>query len=293
MKTSKELESSKTARPAGRATREEGGAVGSFSRGLAILDILTQATGFITLSELATESGLDASTTHRLVQTLVEQGYAVRDEQTKRYLPGPRALAPLSLFHPLTLLKREARSILELVCEHTGISTALVLFIGKERMVVDFAQGKQQLSAYYDSWLKSPLHGSASGKLLLGWLSSAEREALLGPGPYRACTSKTITDREVLSKCLAEVRSQGYAVARDDAYEGLTAIAAPLVAHAEGRPIGCLAVSGASYALPPDRDAEIASRLQSGAQLLMGSSPSVQIIKTWTSRAAADLSDSE
>ena len=107
--------------------------------------MLRQANGYLSLSDIAAETGLDASTAHRLVQTLTENGYAVRDDVQKRYLPGPRALSPLSLFHPLTQLRREASSTLHSLQKETGYTTALALFVGKERMVADFVQGGHPL----------------------------------------------------------------------------------------------------------------------------------------------------
>ena len=62
--------------------------------------------------------------------------------------------------------------------------------------MVDFIRGRLPLSPYYDTWLKSPLHGSASGKILLAWLPDEEREQLLGPGPYTSHTPKTVTEPE-------------------------------------------------------------------------------------------------
>ncbi|WP_151446117.1 IclR family transcriptional regulator [Lacisediminimonas profundi] len=271
-------------KPRRRTSREDGGAVGSLSRGLILLDVLTRASAPLTLSELAAEAGLDVSTAHRLLQILLEQGYAVRDDSTKRYLPGPRALSPLSLFHPITQLKNEARSVLEFLRERTSETTALVLFIGKERMVVDFVRGDHPLSPYYDTWLKSPLHGSASGKILLASLPPAERDQLLGPAPYKSFTSETITKQGALFSYLDIVREQGFAVARDDAYEGMTAIGAALMPYPDGRPIGCLVVTASSPAVTTAREKEIADRLKAASQLLISSAPSVQILKTWTGR---------
>ncbi|WP_305807058.1 helix-turn-helix domain-containing protein [Stenotrophomonas sp. YIM B06876] len=100
------------ARASTRPEFEAGAAVsGSLSRGLQVLDVLRQARGFLSLSDIAAETGLDASTAHRLVQVLTENGYAVRDDIQKCYLPGPRALSPLSLFHPLTQLRMTFKNV--------------------------------------------------------------------------------------------------------------------------------------------------------------------------------------
>jgi DNA-binding IclR family transcriptional regulator len=268
-----------------RAEREEGAAVtGSLSRGLQILDVLTQATGWLSLSDIVAETGLDASTVHRLLQALTESGYAARDEGQKRYLPGPRALSPLSLFHPLTQLRREAVPVLEYVQAEVGETCALVLFLGHERLVVDFVRGNHPLSPYYDSWLKSPLHGSASGKLLLAWMPEAERDELLGPGPYEAYTPKTVTAPNAFAAQLEAVRQQGYAVAREDAYPSLLAMGVPLCYHRDTQPVGCLVVTSPSNSLPEASEPEVAGKLQAAVKLLMNSAPSMQIFRQWTVR---------
>lgn len=272
-------------RQSGRSERDEGAAVGSLSRGLQILDVLTQAPGWISLSEISAETGLDASTAHRLVQMLIENGYAVRDDALKRYLPGPRALSPLSLFHPLTQLRREAMPVLEFLRTQIGETCAFVMFIGQERMVVDFVRGNHPLSPYYDTWLKSPLHGSASGKLLLAWMPEAERAELLGPGPYRAYTAKTITSPDKLEDDLKMVRNKGYAVAREDAYESLVALGVPLAFQRETQPVGCLVITAPSSSLGPHDELKVSEQLHAATTLLMNGAPTMQVFRQWAVRA--------
>lgn len=276
----------KRARPAPRADRDEGAAVGSLSRGLQVIDVLRQASGYLSLSDIAAATGLDASTAHRLLQTLTESGYAVRDDGQKRYLPGPRALSPLSLFHPLTQLRREAGALLKSLQEETGQTAALVLYVSQERMVVDFARGNHPLSPYYDTWLKSPLHGSASGKLLLAWLSESQRADLLGPGPYKAHTPKTTTDPAMLSRELAQVRDQGFAVARDDAYQGLLALGVPLMFPADAQPLGCLVISAPSSSITVQEETAVVANLRGAAALLMNGAPSIHVLRQWNVRGA-------
>lgn len=268
-----------------RKEAKDGTAVtSSLSRGLQVLDVLTQATGWLSLSDIVAETGLETSTVHRMLQALTDSGYAVRDEGQKRYLPGPRALSPLSLFHPLTQLRREAVPVLEYMRTAVGETCALALFLGHERLVVDFVRGSHPLSPYYDSWLKSPLHGSASGKLLLAWLPEPEREELLGPGPYKAYTPKTVTDPQAFAAQLEGVRRRGFAVAREDAYPSLLAIGVPLAYQSDSQPVGCLVVTSPSNSLPEASELEVANKLRAAAALLMNSAPTMQIFRQWTTR---------
>lgn len=281
----------KRGRPrAGQERDDAGASVGSLSRGLLILDVLRQAQGFLALSDIAAEAGLDASTTHRLLQVLTETGYAVRDDAQKRYLPGPRAMAPLSLFHPLSQLRNEALSVLKMLQDEVGESAALILFLGRERLVVEFTRGNGQLAPYYDTWLRSPLNGSASGKLLLAWMSDSEREAIVGPGLYPANTPKAITDPVEMGRELAKVRAQSYAVAREDGFQGIVSIGVPLIVQPEASPIGCLTFTALSNSLPPAKEELALSKLSDAANFLKLGSPALQLFRSWAPRSNSSRS---
>lgn len=257
-------------------------AVGSLARGLEIIEVLTSAQTCLTLSEIASQSGLDASTTLRLLHSLVERGYVVRDEANKRYLAGPRALSPVPLFHPLTAFRREAEQAMKSLVENTGHTCALILYVGHERLVVDFLRGRDILSLYYDTWLRTPIHAAAAGKLLLAWLTEPERKTLLGAAPYKALTPDTITEPGVMAKELETVRQQGHAVARGEAWADYVALAVPLLMPVHSRPMGCIVLSSTKELLPKEIEGEAIVRAKAAASLLLNTAPSLHVLKNWT-----------
>jgi DNA-binding IclR family transcriptional regulator len=247
---------------------------GSLAKGLKLIELLLESPMPQGVSQVASGAGLDGATAHRLLQVLVERGYAVRDRESKRYMAGPRGLSPLGVSHPLRELSRESAPILGSLRNSTGETCALVIFQSTQRLVCEMAPGAHPLVPYYDTWLRSPLHGSASGKVLLASLAVSERKALLGPGPYQSATPYTITDPAVLEVHLAEVNARGYALARDDAFVGMTAIAAPL--KYANRVVGCLAIVGRSESMPSSSDTDHAEALANAAALLSHSAPSLR-----------------
>ena len=251
-------------------------ASGSLGKGLRLIELLIESPTPRGLSELAADAGVDTSSVHRLLQPLLERGYVVRDAESRRYMAGPKALGPYSMTHPLKELGRDALPILTSVRNSTGETTAIVTFIGGQRLNTETVRGAHALVPYYDTWLRSPLHGSASGKVLLAALSRKERQALLGPGPYPAATPKTITDPEELERQLEEVKQSGYAIARDDAFAGMTAIAAPFTYSQ--RVVGCIAIIGRSDSIPPEAESKLGIALVNAAALLTHSAPSLRAV---------------
>ncbi len=83
--------------------------------------------------------------------------------------------------------------------------------------------------AVVPSWLGKPLplHATSGGKAFLAWLRPDERDAIL-PAELPRYTARTITDRDLLERELAEVRRVGYALCNRE-YEEFSAGASAVV----------------------------------------------------------------
>ena len=247
---------------------------GTLARGLAIVDVLLNAQQPLTLVEVATAAGLDQSTALRLLRTLEECNYVVRNAESKRYSPSPKALRPLPLLHPLEQMRREADAAIHELAERTNKTVVLTIFIGLERLVLDIAQTKNSITPYYGTWLHGPLHGSGAGKALLMSLDPARRAAAMGPEPYEAVTAQTHTTLAALEADLALSEQRGYAVARDEFHPGLTAVAS-LIKTWNGSAIGCLVATGYTRDLDDAALAATGEEVRRAAGLLMYQAPSL------------------
>src|SRR5699024_7374158 len=151
-------------------------------------DVLSDALQPLALAHIAAATGLDLSTTHRLIRTLEGSGHILQVDDTKRYVSAPKVMQPLPLTHPLRTLQRDAQPILNRLSSHLTETVVMVLYLGIERMVLDIARSNGSLAPYYDTWLHGPLHGSGSGKALLLTLPTERRKVLLGKEPYPIVT---------------------------------------------------------------------------------------------------------
>lgn len=256
-----------------------GKGVGSLARGLKIIGALTEASRPLSLAEIAVLVGFDTSTTHRLLQVLVAEGHALKDSTAKRYVASPKSFFPLSLYHTLNVVRRDAEHSLLSLRDESGETAGLVIFCFGERLLLELAHGRDPLTPYYGTWLNSPLHGSASGKSLLMSVSPAARRQLLGPPPYKQNTPKTITDPVEFERQLEGFAKLGYVVAADDAFVGLSALAAPIRNNA-GTALGCFVLSGRSENFTPKRTKELGITLKNAADLFSHGTPSLTALRS-------------
>lgn len=250
---------------------------GTLSRGIEIMKVLRDAEKPLSVAEIGEFCEFDPSTTHRVLQILLEEGLVLKDEATKRYITGPGAFAPLSLYHPISEFRRDAEPQLLLLRDTLGYTTGVALFCFRERVLLDLAQGRDPWYPYYETWLRSPVHGSASGKLLLASLNPDDRRQLLGDEPYPACTEKTITSEKSLLAELALIEERGYASADGDAFSGRSAVAAPIRTSRDDV-VGCFVVAGKSTDFSPERIQATGVELKRAAESFSKSTPSVDAV---------------
>ncbi|MDO8777478.1 MAG: IclR family transcriptional regulator [Burkholderiaceae bacterium] len=252
---------------------ETNGTVSTLARGLKLIQVLTEAPAPISLARLARVTGFDASTCHRMLQTLTTEGWAVQDEQTREYAAGPHALVRCAPWHPLSLFKQQARAQLERLNERTKETVCLIAFTSIERVIVDVIHGQLTLSSYYDIRLTTPLHGSASGKVLLSGMPPAQRDTLLGPGPYPATTPFTVTEPKKLAGQLNEISKNGFVISRDESFVGLVAYGAPITYR--GHTLGCVVITCSSDGEHVLDDERLGRECKEASELISSVVPSI------------------
>lgn len=259
-----------------RAEATEVGSAGQLHRGLLLVRIVIAAPAPLTLSELAERAELDPSTVSRLAQILIGEGYLVRQGAGKRYCAGPRAVSLLSPYHPINVFRRETSELLQRLRDSCGETSAIVVFLGFERMIIEIAQGREALAPFYETWLKTPLHASATGKVLLSHLGPKQQRALLGPDPLPKSTVHTCGTLAQLDKDLLAARANGFVVSRDEVYAGITAVAAPIF-YGQNM-VAALSVVGSSDRLSPSLCQEIVLKMRDAATLISNATPSLRAL---------------
>lgn len=114
--------------------------------------------------------------------------------------------------------------------EATGETATLSVPGDTTAMTLDFVQSASSVRSIAEVGRPSVPHATAIGKVYLSYGGTLPDPELV------ACTHRTITDRAVLDKALAQVRERGWAEALEERELGLHAIAAPVLdANAKDR----------------------------------------------------------
>ena len=217
--------------------------VQSVARSLGLLEALASP-GELGLVELAARAGLQPSTAHRLLSTLVGRGYVIQTADTGRYLLGYKVLELASFVNGRTAhLRALARPHLVSIQKITGETTNLTVLEGPQVVYIDQVEGSRSVRMFTQVGRAVPAHTSAAGKVILAFYASDLVEKLYAEEPLGQLTPRTLTTLEGLGDELARIRRRGYAIDNEEHEEGVSCVAAPIFDH-EGEVRAAISVSG-------------------------------------------------
>ncbi|MFC4777959.1 IclR family transcriptional regulator [Paenibacillus sp. GCM10023252] len=236
----------------GRTTGDDGkSTVRSVERALDILLCFTEGTD-LAMTEIADKVGLHKSTVHRMLATLEDKGFVVRDKGTDRYRLGLKVWelsAHLSQNDdPAMVWLPEMERLRDLL----GETVSIYVRDGWERIRLQAVQSNQAVRRVAPVGVRLPLYAGASSKILVAYAEPAEREAIYGEESW----AKHV-DLALYKEQLKEVKQQGYATSFEEREQGAAAISTPILDRS-GRLKAALSVSGPANRLTPERLQELA-----------------------------------
>lgn len=234
----KKSESPKAAGAA--ADKERKGTLSSGIRCLQILRLLSAAEDDMALQEVAAATGLHPSTAHRILATLVSDGF-VEQEPDRRYRLGIEAFAVGAGFLRRSTVRRAAVSHLMRLARATKASVTLALWHRRRVVVLDCVPIPGMYNFYTETGSFLPAHATAVGKVLLAFRQKPSLRELT----LTRYTPNTIYTVAALEKELDKVRHAGFAMDDEESLVGCRCIAAPIYQS------GTEAVASLSISAPP------------------------------------------
>lgn len=221
--------------------------VQSVERTLDILEALAEAGRPVTLSDLSHQVNLHVSTVHRLLATLIERNYARQDDNTGRYLIGPRLLELSSGLPDQYDVRAEAHPVLEKLSAQIGETANLSVRSGDNLVYIDQVQSEKLVRMFTRVGSSAPLYCTGAGKLFLAYgpADNFEREfnRYLLENRLEPRTPHTLVRPPSLREELRRIKERGYSFDNEEMEEGVICVAAPIFDKA-GQITAAISVSG-------------------------------------------------
>lgn len=233
--------------------------VRAVERALDILMCFTKSNE-LALTEIASLIGLHKSTVHRLMATLEEKGFVVRNRETEKYRLG---LKVWELSVHLSQSDDPAARLLpamESLRDRLGETVSLYLRDGAERIRIQAVQSNQAIRRVAQVGARLPLSVGASSKVLVAFASPADQEELLNAPDWPESI-----DREVYRKQLVGIIENGYAISIEEREPGAAAVAVPIFDR-HGKVAAALSMSGPVTRLTAEKLREHAPVLKEAAR---------------------------
>ena len=215
----------------------------SLAKGFRVLEAFDSENRELTLSQIATKTGLDPGTAFRILRTLVELQYLKEVPGAKHYY---LSLKVLGLgFHAIARMNPHdsARPVLRALVGQVREAASIGVLDGADVVYVDRVHaGLARLGVEVRIGSRVPVYSSAIGQALIAHLPKAERARILNLRPRVKITPNTPTSMAQLEERLKCVRDKGYALSDQETVLGLRIIAAPIL-DADGLPYAAVSVA--------------------------------------------------
>ncbi|PNG90009.1 hypothetical protein SMF913_25474 [Streptomyces malaysiensis] len=192
----------------------------------------------LSLTDVVRHTGLSRTTVHRLMGQLVELGWLGKDG--RRYFLGLGLLELGAFASHHNRLRRAALPHLIALHEATGHWVQLFVQDGAEVLCLEQIGDPRRSSLPYQVGTRLPVHCTAAGKALLAFGGATTVERLLA-GRLLPRTRNTLIRGNALRSELATVHSTGVAYDREECFQGVTCVAAPL--RGSGRALAAVSLS--------------------------------------------------
>lgn len=191
------------------AEKAAGGGVQSVERVFELLELITDAGGEVTLSELSASTDLPLPTIHRLLRTLVMKGYA-RQLPNRRYALGPRLIRLGEGANKQ--LGALARPQLKMLADRLGETSNMAVL--DSDMVVYIAQvpSSHSMRMFTEVGRRAHTHDTGVGKAILAQLDNETVRNIVTRAGMPTPTEKSIGSVEQLLEELANIRERGYSI---------------------------------------------------------------------------------
>lgn len=216
----------------------------SVEKTLQIIEIMSEAREPMRLQDVSLKADLPMSTALRLINTLVNFGYANQDPVSLRYSLSLKFAHIGSLVGAQVSIRDTAHPIMANLAHMCQESTCIAIEEDMEAVYIDVIDGPDgMLRITQRIGKRAPMHSTGVGKVLLQNYDSKQLTQLIAVKGLQILTPNTINTHDELLSEISKIRRQGYALDNEECELGARCIAAGIKDYT-GKIVAGISVSG-------------------------------------------------
>lgn len=202
---------------------------GTVARTLSVLRVVAEAKGSVGVKDVADALRLPMSTSHRLLDLLLEAGFVQKETVKRRYRVGAEFFRVASLVTRRTSLASLVQPLLDTLARTTGETALFATYQPAQHTVTYAAKSDSAQSLRFRIDLYQPVSSEwgATGLAILAFLSEAEQAAAFAHARSSPITGRRLT-RAAFFERVAAVREAGFAFSEGEKLPDSVGIAVPL-----------------------------------------------------------------
>jgi DNA-binding IclR family transcriptional regulator len=215
----------------------------SIKRAIQVLNSFTLNEKELGVTELSKRLNLHKSTIHRILITLEDEGFIVKNQITQKYYLGMKLFKLGNILQNQMEIRSLALPIMKELAQKTEESIDLNIVSDGKRVSIEKVESSQDIRHIIQLGKSLPLYCGGSGKALLAFLPEEEIDRFIKETKLEKLGPNTITDPEKLKGHLIKIKKNGYAISFEERLLGSISIAAPIKDYS-GKLVASLSVSG-------------------------------------------------
>ena len=241
--------------------------VQSVERTLSILEVLSDYSEGLGVTDISEKVELHKSTVYRLLSTLINKDYVTQDKETNRYKItfklyelGNKRIEKMNI---LSASKLYSKKLMESVNEVVH----LVVREGNKIVYIDKVEANNTIRMASSIGKRSPMYCTSVGKAILAYLPVQEVEEVWNISKVEKLTKYTITNFEDLKRELNMVKEKGYAIDNEENEMGVRCVGAPIF-NRFGEIEGAISISGPAIRITDEKQETMANEVIKHANLI-------------------------
>ena len=211
----------------------------TFEKGLKILSLFNESRPSLTQTEISKITGLNMTTTYRLVNTLLLLNYVRKDDDTKKIRIGTNAIIMGNNCLKASDFLQVVKPMVNKIHREHNITVDVALVEG-DSLIIVYRKEAMQTLIYRLPTIHNELNSTSLGKAYLAFLPDDEVRSTINRIKLERKTSNTIVSKKALFREIEETMHRGYAINNEEYVIGLITLGAPLINLDTNRAIGAI-----------------------------------------------------